>query len=734
MGGGRSAVINITGNDADEIPFEINVSGTAVSVPSQVTMSSGSGQSATVNTAFAQPLKALVRDALNNPVGGVTVTFTVLGSGANGSLAGGENTAVTDAAGIATSSTLTANTVAGGFQVTARVTVVPAPAIFVLLNTPATGTRLALSAPASANAGWPVSMTVTARDKFNNTVTGCAGTVRFTSSDASAALPANSTLTNGTGTFNVTFETGGSHTVTGTDTVTTTITGTSNAVAVSETVTLSALDSTAAVSGGNTGQYHFSRAGTGAALMVNFTLDAASTAAAADYTLSGGSVSFNGSTGTVIIPTGSQSVDVTLIASANATGMAKGDKTLQLNLAISSAYTSGMPNSGTVTIAGNGLIVTTTSDNGDGPLLQGITNANSNTDVSAITFEATAFAAPRKTITVTGTLPRITTNLSINGPAAGVQVTTTTATDSPLILILGPEGVVTVALEGVSITSNSEGLSNYGILTATNCAFTGCTYGVGTFKSFTATGCVFTGNTSYGIYTLNAQGAGDATATVTICASDADSGAVETTFTVAVGSPDPIPGVASAPIFRPQTGLFELQVDVTNTTPVAINGFRLRVTNLPASLKLYNATSPIGSADVYADHPYPMAVGQKVPMTLTFFSPTRHWPSGYVPAITVENLAAPVETATNSAGVRVTRVMPQTDGSLLLEFSSVVGRWYRVKFSSDMTHWHASQVPIKASSNRVQWYDRGPPFTDVPPATLPSGVGRFYLVEEITTP
>src|SRR5205807_1284700 len=93
-------------------------------------------------------------------------------------------------------------------------------------------THFAISAPASATAGSAFSFTVTAQDQFNNTATGYSGTVHFTSSDGSASLPANSTLTNGTGTFAATLRTAGNQTITATDTTTSSITGTSNGIAV----------------------------------------------------------------------------------------------------------------------------------------------------------------------------------------------------------------------------------------------------------------------------------------------------------------------------------------------------------------------------------------------------------------------------------------------------------------------------------------------------------------------
>ena len=62
-------------------------------------------------------------------------------------------------------------------------------------------THFSVSAPASATAGTSFNVTVTALDSSNATATGYAGTVQFTSTDGAATLPANSTLTNGVGTF-----------------------------------------------------------------------------------------------------------------------------------------------------------------------------------------------------------------------------------------------------------------------------------------------------------------------------------------------------------------------------------------------------------------------------------------------------------------------------------------------------------------------------------------------------
>ena len=101
-------------------------------------------------------------------------------------------------------------------------------------------THLNVSAPTSATAGQSISsVTVTALNASNGTVTGYTGTVHFTSSDSQVAgLPANYTFTaadNGVHTFTglgLILKTAGSQTVTATDTVTSSITG-SATVAVS---------------------------------------------------------------------------------------------------------------------------------------------------------------------------------------------------------------------------------------------------------------------------------------------------------------------------------------------------------------------------------------------------------------------------------------------------------------------------------------------------------------------
>jgi hypothetical protein len=102
-----------------------------------------------------------------------------------------------------------------------------------IIVAPLAATHFSVTGLTTATAGTAASFTVTALDTNNAKVSGYSGTVHFTSTDSSATLPANATLTNGTGSFSVTFITAGSQTITATDTVTTSITGVSSSIAVS---------------------------------------------------------------------------------------------------------------------------------------------------------------------------------------------------------------------------------------------------------------------------------------------------------------------------------------------------------------------------------------------------------------------------------------------------------------------------------------------------------------------
>jgi hypothetical protein len=132
--GGGDTVHTNSGNGATT-----SDTATIVQVPATVSVNAGSGQSATVNTAFTTSLSALVKDAGGVVISGATVTFTAPGSGASGTFAAtstATSTVTTNASGIATASTFTANATSGGpYSVSA--TAGSASTLFSLTNTAA---------------------------------------------------------------------------------------------------------------------------------------------------------------------------------------------------------------------------------------------------------------------------------------------------------------------------------------------------------------------------------------------------------------------------------------------------------------------------------------------------------------------------------------------------------------------------------------------------------------------
>src|SRR5438132_8569345 len=174
-----------------------------------------SGSTQTAGTAFSVTIQA--RDRNDNVVVG---SFSVTMSNPTGSGAVFSPVTVNLVNGVGSTS---ANIHSSGNQTIHASGVVVGDA-FITVN-PSAATHYLVAAPATGTAGQNVNFQVTAQDQFNNTATGYAGTVHFTSSDGTAVKPADSTLVSGTKGFGITFNTAGSQTIVATDTVTGSITG-----------------------------------------------------------------------------------------------------------------------------------------------------------------------------------------------------------------------------------------------------------------------------------------------------------------------------------------------------------------------------------------------------------------------------------------------------------------------------------------------------------------------------
>jgi hypothetical protein len=155
--------------------------------PASISVVSGSGQSAAINTAFAVQLASQVKDAGGNPLSGVTVTFTAPASGASGTFAGGVITAVTNASGIATAVVFTANGTTGTYTVAA--TTGGLSVSFTLTNTAGAPASITVSGgsgqSAQVNQAFAVQLAAQVKDAGGNPLSGV--TVTYTAPPQSGA-------------------------------------------------------------------------------------------------------------------------------------------------------------------------------------------------------------------------------------------------------------------------------------------------------------------------------------------------------------------------------------------------------------------------------------------------------------------------------------------------------------------------------------------------------------------
>jgi uncharacterized delta-60 repeat protein len=174
-----------------------------VNAPSNIVVNSGSGQSATINSAFANPLRVKVTDVNGNPVSGVAVSFAAPANGAGGTFA--NNTATitttTDANGLATASTFAANSNAGSYAIVASINGGSPSTGFGMTNLKANQTiSVTTHAPASA----------IYHSQFNVSAVSSAGlSIAFSSSGSCTNNGATFTMNSGTGNCTVKYDQAG---------------------------------------------------------------------------------------------------------------------------------------------------------------------------------------------------------------------------------------------------------------------------------------------------------------------------------------------------------------------------------------------------------------------------------------------------------------------------------------------------------------------------------------------
>jgi hypothetical protein len=144
-----------------------------------ISATSGTPQSATDNIVFGSPLVATVSSGSGEPIAGGVVTFAAPGSGASGVFPGNVTTVniTTDASGVVTAPTFTANGTAGGpYNVTAGGRGIASSATFSLTNNKAATTTGITSSVNPSDFGQNVIFTATVTSAIGTPT----GTVQFT--------------------------------------------------------------------------------------------------------------------------------------------------------------------------------------------------------------------------------------------------------------------------------------------------------------------------------------------------------------------------------------------------------------------------------------------------------------------------------------------------------------------------------------------------------------------------
>src|SRR5207302_1305937 len=165
---------------------------------SSITATAGTPQSAQVGTAFGTALQATVKDSFGNGVSGVSVTFAAPGSGASGTF-GSSPVVTTNGSGVATAPTFTANSIVGGYTVTASAAGVAPSASFSLTNTAGAPSSITATAGtpqgAQVNTAFGTALQATVHDALRNCVSGASVTFAAPGSGASGTFASSPIVT-----------------------------------------------------------------------------------------------------------------------------------------------------------------------------------------------------------------------------------------------------------------------------------------------------------------------------------------------------------------------------------------------------------------------------------------------------------------------------------------------------------------------------------------------------------
>jgi ELWxxDGT repeat protein len=433
-----------------------------------------------------------------------SVSMVIGSNPSNGTLLG--NTTVIATGGVATFSTLSITKAGSGYTLSASSGSLTGATSTNFTITASVSQFAVTGIPSAVISGQAQNVTVTAQDSLGNTVTSYAGTVRFTSTDTAAVLPANYTFVAadaGVHTFSVTLETAGTQSLTVTDTVTTSITGTEAGILVkpssflvngfpsptnagtAQNFTVTAQNANGTTATGYTGTVHFTSSDAQAVLPV-------------DSTLASGTGNFSATLKTA----GTQSITATDTVTSSIAGTQSG---ITVNpLSASTLTVAGFPSPVTAGVANNFMVTAKDVYGNTATGYRGTVRFTSTDTKAALPASYTFTSTDSGVHTFTGTLKTVGTQSitgtdvhtsTITGTQSGITVNPASAsafsvTGFPSPIVAGTAGSFTVTAKDAfgNVATGYQGTvkfssSDQRAVLAANYTFVAADSGVHTFTN-----------------------------------------------------------------------------------------------------------------------------------------------------------------------------------------------------------------------------------------------------------
>jgi VCBS repeat-containing protein len=177
-------------------------------------------------------------------------------------------------------------------------------------------------------------------------------------------------------------------------------------------------------------------------------------------------------------------------------------------------------------------------------------------------------------------------------------------------------------------------------------------------------------------------------------------------------------------ILNRQTGLFEQTVRVINPTPVAFGAVAVIISNLTSGTRVYNASGQTNGLP-FVQYNSLVAAGDGVDLTLEYYATNRVQPN---PTLLAELVSPSPPLDPAGQQLAIDRALMLTNGTFLIDFSTLSNRTYYIQYSADMQSWNTAFPGILGTGSRLQWIDNGPPKTGSHPGSQPNRSYRLLLL------